>query len=209
LLGKNQRASLKYLVRVNKTSNKIGKCIIFSAPSGAGKTTIVHYLLKQNLGLSFSVSACSRDSRTNEINGKDYYFIGLENFKQKIKEDAFIEWQEVYKDNFYGTLKTEVQKIWNEGKAVIFDVDVFGGLNLKKTLGEKALAIFVEPPSIQELENRLNLRDTESQEKIKLRISKAKKEMEQAPLFDQIIRNENLEDACKSAYKLVKSFLEK
>ncbi len=184
-----------------------GKCIIFSAPSGAGKTTIVHALLAKNLGLSFSVSACSRDPRPNEINGKDYYFLGIEGFKNQIKNDAFIEWEEVYTNNFYGTLKEEITRIWDEGKAVIFDVDVIGGLNLKKIFGDKALAIFVQPPSFEELEHRLRQRSTESEEKINQRMSKARKELEYATQFDKILVNENLEIAIDTAENWVKLFL--
>jgi guanylate kinase len=129
-----------------ETASKHQKCVIFSAPSGAGKTTIVHYLLNQNLGLEFSISACSRSPRENEINGKDYHFFSLEEFKAKIHQGAFIEWEEVYQNNFYGTLKSEIERIWNKGKAVIFDVDVIGGLNLKKIFKEQALAVFVKAP---------------------------------------------------------------
>ena len=145
------------------SENKKGKCVIFSAPSGAGKTTIVHYLLKQNLGLEFSVSACSRDPRSNEVDGRDYHFLGLEGFKEKIEQDAFVEWEEVYTDNFYGTLKSEIERIWSHGKTVIFDVDVIGGLNIKRIFGEQALAIFVQPPSYDELEARLRKRSTETE----------------------------------------------
>ena len=132
-----------------------GKSIIFSAPSGAGKTTIVHHLLSKDFGLEFSISACSRAPRSHEVDGKDYYFLDVETFKKKIEEDAFVEWEEVYTDNFYGTLKSEMQRIWSKGKTVIFDVDVVGGLNLKKEFKDDALAIFVQPPSFEELENRL------------------------------------------------------
>lgn len=184
-----------------------GKCIIFSAPSGAGKTTIVHALLAKNIGLSFSVSACSRDPRPNEINGKDYYFLGIEGFKNQIKNDAFIEWEEVYTNNFYGTLKNEIQRIWDEGKSVIFDVDVIGGLNLKKIFGDKALAVFVQPPSFEELEHRLRLRSTESEDKINQRMSKARKELEYATQFDKILVNENLETAIEIAENWVEQFL--
>jgi guanylate kinase len=184
-----------------------GKCIIFSAPSGAGKTTIVHALLAKNLGLSFSVSACSRDPRPNEINGKDYYFLGIEGFKNQIENDAFVEWEEVYSNNFYGTLKKEIIRIWDEGKAVIFDVDVIGGLNLKKIFGDNALAIFVQPPSFEELEHRLRLRSTESEDKINQRMSKARKELEYASQFDKILVNENLATAIDTAENWVKQFL--
>ncbi len=184
-----------------------GKCIIFSAPSGAGKTTIVHALLGKNLGLSFSVSACSREARPNEVNGKDYYFLGIEGFKQQIENGAFIEWEEVYTNNFYGTLKDEINRIWDNGKAVIFDVDVIGGLNLKKIFGDDALAIFVQPPSIEELENRLRLRSTESEDKINQRMTKARKELEYASQFDKILVNENLEIAIDNAKNWVGQFL--
>ncbi len=184
-----------------------GKCVIFSAPSGAGKTTIVHHLLAQNIGLEFSVSACSRDPRPNEIDGKDYYFLGVEKFKHKIKEDAFVEWEEVYKDNFYGTLKSEVERIWRNGHSVIFDVDVIGGLNLKKIFGENALAVFVEPPSVEELENRLRGRSTETEDKITQRLAKAREEISFSDKFDSILINDTLDTACAEAEVLVKNFL--
>jgi guanylate kinase len=186
-----------------------GKCIIFSAPSGAGKTTIVHYLLKQELGLSFSVSACSREPRETEIDGKDYHFLGVKGFKSEIANDAFIEWEEVYTNNFYGTLKSEMQRIWSEGKTVIFDVDVIGGLNLKKKFQDDAFAIFVKPPSYDELEKRLRDRKTDSDEKIAQRMEKATKEFAFAEEFDQILVNDDLDRACSSAEELVKEFLSK
>ncbi len=186
-----------------------GKCIIFSAPSGAGKTTIVHYLLEQNIGLEFSVSACSREPRPNEIDGKDYHFLGVEGFKEKIENNAFVEWEEVYTDNFYGTLIVEIDRIWGEGKAVIFDVDVVGGLNLKKQFKEDALSIFVQPPSYEELEKRLRGRSTESEDKINQRMAKAKTELAFAPEFDVVLINDNLEDACEKAKRMVVDFLEK
>lgn len=191
------------------TENKKGKCVIFSAPSGAGKTTIVHYLLEQNLGLEFSVSACSRDPRPNEVDGQDYHFLGVEGFKQKIKEDAFVEWEEVYTNNFYGTLKSEIKRIWDQGKAVIFDVDVIGGLNLKKQFQDQAFAVFVEPPSYEELEKRLRGRSTESEDKINQRMAKASKEMAFAKEFDTILVNDDLAEACKTARNLVSEFLKK
>ena len=186
-----------------------GKCIIFSAPSGAGKTTIVHHLLKQDLGLEFSVSACSRDPRGNEVNGKDYHFLGLEGFKQKIEENAFVEWEEVYTNNFYGTLKSEMERIWSQGKTVIFDVDVIGGLNIKKEFKDNAFAIFVQPPSYEELENRLRGRSTETEDKINQRMEKAKKELAFAHDFDTILINDNLNEACNKAEELVAEFLKK
>lgn len=189
-------------------SLKHHKCIIFSAPSGAGKTTIVHALLKNpSLKLQFSVSACSRDPRPNETNGKDYYFLGLEGFKQKIKNEEFIEWEEVYKDHFYGTLSTEIDRIWDENHSVIFDVDVIGGLNLKKKFGEKALAIFVQPPSYEALEFRLRNRSTETEDKINQRLAKAKVELQKADEFDIVLLNDNLESCIEKATKIVESFL--
>lgn len=181
--------------------------MIFSAPSGAGKTTIVHHLLQQNLGLEFSISACSRDPRGAEVDGRDYYFLGVEGFKQKIEDGAFVEWEEVYPNNFYGTLKSELERIWSNGKTVIFDVDVIGGLNLKKYIGEQALAIFVQPPSFEVLEQRLTDRSTESQEKINMRLAKAMQELSQAENFDYILLNDDLEKACAEARKVVEQFL--
>ena len=188
-------------------TNKQGKCVIFSAPSGAGKTTIVHYLLKQELGLQFSVSACSRDPRGGEINGKDYHFLGLEGFREHIEKGAFLEWEEVYTNNFYGTLKSEIEQIWANGKTVIFDVDVIGGLNLKRIFGTQALAIFVQPPSYEELEKRLRYRSTETEDKIQQRMAKANTELGYASEFDIVLVNDDLEAACKKAYDLVQSFL--
>ena len=186
-----------------------GKCIIFSAPSGAGKTTIVHHLLSKDLGLAFSVSACSRDPRPNEVDGKDYHYLGVEGFKQKINENAFVEWEEVYTNNFYGTLKSEIERIWAEGKAVIFDVDVIGGLNLKKQFQDQAFAVFVEPPSYAELEKRLRGRSTETEDKINQRMNKATKEMAFAKEFDTILINDDLQEACRKAEQLVVEFLSK
>ena len=186
-----------------------GKCIIFSAPSGAGKTTIVHHLLSKNLGLEFSISACSRDPRPNEVDKKDYHFLGIDGFKDKIKEQAFVEWEEVYTNNFYGTLKSEMERIWSEGKAVIFDVDVIGGLNIKKQFGDNAYSIFVKPPSYEELEKRLRGRSTESEDKINQRMEKASKELAFSSEFDCILINDNLDEACVKAEQLVIDFLEK
>lgn len=188
----------------------LGKCIIFSAPSGAGKTTIVRHLLNDtDLPLGFSVSATSRTPRPNEIDGVDYSFLTVDKFRELILQDAFMEWEEVYTEHFYGTLKSEMERVWSEGKAVVFDVDVVGGLNLKNILGEQALAIFVEAPSIEALEERLRNRKTESEEKIQLRIAKAKKEMEFAPEFDEIIVNEDLNLAFQKAEKLIANFIQK
>jgi guanylate kinase len=191
------------------SESKKGKCIIFSAPSGAGKTTIVHYLLGQSLGLEFSVSACSRDPRGNEIDGKDYYFLGLEGFREQIEKEAFIEWEEVYTNNFYGTLKSEIERIWANGKTVIFDLDVIGGLNLKRIFGEQALSIFVKPPSYEELEKRLRSRSTETEDKIQQRMDKANTELAYAPNFDIILINDDLEETCKKAKEMVSNFTEK
>jgi len=184
-----------------------GKLIIFSAPSGAGKTTIVHELLKSRNDLEFSISACSRAKRENEIDGKDYYFISAEEFRNKIKNDEFLEWQEVYENSFYGTLKTEVEKIWAKKKHVIFDVDVVGGLNIKKYGRENALSIFVMPPSIKELEERLKLRSSETEETLKKRIEKANYELTFADKFDKIIINDDLGLAVAEAKTLVEKFL--
>ncbi|MGM0619433.1 MAG: guanylate kinase [Bacteroidota bacterium] len=184
-----------------------GKLIIFSAPSGAGKTTIVKHLLQQNLELEFSVSATSRQPRPGEIHGKDYYFIPENEFRKKIDNNEFLEWEEVYTGIFYGTLKSEVERIRNAGKSVIFDVDVVGGSNIKKFYGNEALAVFVKPPSVEELKNRLVNRSTESEEKIKMRVAKAEKELEFVNLFDVIIVNDDLPKAFKEAEKVVGGFL--
>jgi len=184
-----------------------GKLIIFSAPSGAGKTTIVQHLLKKIPELEFSVSACSRSIRKDETHGVDYYFLTVPEFKQKIKNNEFAEWEEVYKDNFYGTLKVEIERIWNKGKHIIFDMDVNGGLNLKKQFGDRALAIFVMPPSIEHLEKRLKLRETETPESIARRIGKAGNELKTADQFDKIVLNDTLEHACEEAEKVVREFL--
>ncbi len=187
---------------------KGGKLIVFSAPSGSGKTTIVQYLLKQpELNLEFSVSATSRKPREGEVAGKDYYFISLKEFKQHIKNNDFLEWEEVYRDNFYGTLKTEIERIWAKGKNVIFDIDVVGGLRIKKKFPKETLAVFVKPPSVDELKIRLKKRKTESEEKINMRIAKASVEMATAPQFDYIIENDELEKALKEAKELVFQFI--
>jgi guanylate kinase len=186
-----------------------GKLIIFSAPSGAGKTTIVHHLLKKFPVLEFSISACSRAMRKDEKEGEDYYFLSVAEFKKKIEDNEFLEWEEVYTDNFYGTLKSEIERIWSKGHHVIFDVDVYGGLNLKRAFGEKAMAVFVKAPSIQDLENRLKLRETETPESIARRIKKAEHEITLANRFDEIVVNDKMESAFAQAEELVEKFLKK
>ncbi|MDA9002498.1 guanylate kinase [Flavobacteriaceae bacterium] len=190
------------------SKRKPGKLIVFSAPSGSGKTTIVRHLLAQEeLNLEFSVSATSRTKRGDEINTKDYYFLSIDDFKQHIKADEFLEWEEVYRDNFYGTLKKEIERIWDLGKHVIFDIDVSGGLRIKRKFPEQTLAIFVKPPSIDALKIRLKKRQTESQDKINMRVAKASAELATAPLFDCIIENDVLEMAQKEAYATVCQFI--
>ncbi len=185
---------------------KQGKCIIVSAPSGAGKTTIVRYLLDQGLGLHFSVSATSRAARLEEIHGQDYYFLTTEEFEQKAKNEDFIEWEEVYPGQYYGTLKEEIQRIWDEGGHVIFDVDVIGGLNLKKHFGNRAISIFIQPPTIDSLEERLRARRSESEETMKLRLDKASQELAKADDFDVIVVNEELFRACDEVESIIKEF---
>jgi guanylate kinase len=186
---------------------KQGKLIIFSAPSGAGKTTIVHRILESRNDMEFSVSACSRPMRSNEKDGVDYYFISAEEFRQRIANNEFLEWQEVYENSFYGTLKTEVERIWAKGNHVVFDVDVVGGLNIKKYGEENALAIFVMPPSVETLEERLKRRSSETPETLKKRVEKANYELTFANKFDKIIVNDELEKAVKEAKELVEEFL--
>jgi guanylate kinase len=185
-----------------------GKLFVFSAPSGSGKTTIVRHLLKQEkFNLEFSISATSREPRGFEKDGEDYYFISLREFKDKIKRDEFLEWEEVYRDNFYGTLKSEVARIWALKKHVIFDIDVVGGLRIKKKFPKETLSVFVKPPSVDELKIRLKKRKTESEEKINMRIAKASVELATAPQFDKIIKNYELDVALKEAEELVSDFL--
>jgi len=187
---------------------KEGKLIVFSAPSGSGKTTIVHHLLNQKeLNLDFSISATSRTKRGNEVDGKDYHFISLEQFKKHIEADDFVEWEEVYQDNFYGTLKSEVERIWVSGKHAIFDIDVIGGLRVKKKFPEKTLAVFVKAPSLEVMEQRLRARKTDSEEKIRERIAKAEKEIEYASRFDVVLVNDDLEQTKKEAEALVGKFI--
>lgn len=186
-----------------------GKAIIFSAPSGSGKTTIVRHLLDQNPNLDFSVSACTRGRRHNEVDGVDYYFLTPEEFKKKIKEDAFIEWEEVYHDRFYGTLKSEIERIWRSGKHVIFDVDVVGGLNLKNYFKDRALAVFVKAPSIEAIRKRLMARQTDSPNSIAQRVEKAAYEMSYEHYFDVTIINDQLDDSLKRAQQLYDEFIKK
>ncbi|MBU2949897.1 guanylate kinase [Tamlana agarivorans] len=185
-----------------------GKLIVFSAPSGSGKTTIVRHLLGQeDLNLEFSISATSRESRGTEVHGKDYYFLSADDFKNHIKNDDFLEWEEVYRDNFYGTLKTEVERIWAKGKNVIFDIDVSGGLRIKRKFPEETLAIFVKPPSVDELKIRLKKRKTETEDKINMRVAKASAELATAPLFDTIVINDTLEHALEEAHQKISDFI--
>lgn len=184
-----------------------GKVIIFSAPSGSGKSTLVNYLLGIFPPLEFSVSCTTRKPRGEEKNGKEYYFLNIENFKDKIKNNEFVEYEEVYPGCFYGTLKEEVERIWKMGKIVIFDVDVKGGVNLKKYFKEKALSVFIKPPSVEVLYERLVSRGTDSQEVIELRVAKAKEELLYQNQFDKIIVNDVLEQAKEELYSQIKEFL--
>lgn len=184
-----------------------GKLIIFSAPSGAGKTTIVRHLLGKDLNLEFSISATSRAKRHTETNGKDYYFLSEEEFRSKIANNEFLEWEEVYKGTFYGTLKSEVERIRQNEKNVLFDVDVVGGCNIKNYYGDQALAIFVQPPSVEELRNRLVLRSTDALEVIEKRVAKAEYELTFAPQFDCVIINDQLDKALEEAEKCIREFI--
>lgn len=186
------------------------KLIIFSAPSGSGKTTIIRELLAlKDLKLGFSISTTSRQPRGKEQNGVDYYFISAEEFKTQIEKDFFLEWEEVYANNFYGTYKSEIERLGKEGKNVLFDIDVFGGINIKKIFGDRALSIFIQPPSIEELQRRLENRQTESPEKIQMRIDKAEHEIKQAVHFDVVLINDNLQKAIEEAEKIIRDFLKK
>ncbi|WP_258103879.1 guanylate kinase [Marinoscillum sp. MHG1-6] len=184
-----------------------GKAVIFCAPSGAGKTTIVKHLIQNLPTLSFSISATTRSPRSNEVDGKDYYFLSERDFKQNIETNDLYEWQEVYPGMFYGTLKAEVERIWAEGKHVIFDVDVIGGLNLKKVLGDRALAVFVSVESVEVLEQRLRARNTESEETLQIRVGKASEEMKTADQFDYILVNRELKEAFAEAEQVVGDFI--
>ena len=187
----------------------VGKLVIISEPSGAGKTTIVKHLLASGLNLSFSISATTRTIRGNETDGEDYFFLTVEEFKRKIANNEFVEWEEVYKDLFYGTLISEMERIWANGNHVLFDVDVKGGINLKNKFGTNAIAIFIMPPSVEELEKRLIKRATDAPEKIKIRIEKAKEELKLVDQFDNIIVNHHLDIAKEEAEQVVSSFLER
>ncbi len=187
--------------------NQNGKLIIFSAPSGAGKTTIVQNLLTKIPELEFSISATTRKARGDEKDGKDYYFITKEEFLHLIAKKHFVEFEEVYSGTFYGTLRTEIERIWAKGKTVIFDIDVEGGLHLKRKYGKSALAIFVQPPSFEILKERLTGRGTDSEEKLQERFAKAEKELNYAPRFDIILKNHDLQTACVEAEQLVKNFI--
>ncbi len=185
-----------------------GKLILFCGPSGSGKTTIVHHLLKNNSRLSFSVSATTRSKRDMETDGIDYHFLSVEDFKKKIEQDEFIEWEEVYKNGFYGTLKSEVEKIWKQNKVAVFDVDVEGGLKIKDKFKENLLAVFVKPPTIDDLHSRLKARETETPGSLQARIAKSEHELTYASRFDHILINDDKEKAFKEAQILINDFLQ-
>lgn len=188
--------------------HKRGKALIFVGPSGSGKTTIVKHLLAHNPTIRFSISACTRPKRPQEVHGRDYYFLSKQDFQDKITQGAFVEWHEVYKEQYYGTLKVELDRIWSVDKVAIFDIDVIGGLKLKKHLKERALAVYVSTPKLAVLEERLMLRGTESEESIALRMAAAQKEVTLAPQFDHVLANEDLEHSLEWAQKLLEEFLE-
>jgi len=185
----------------------VGKLIVISAPSGAGKTSIVHFLLEQIEALSFSVSACSRARRENEKDGIDYHFLAMEEFQQKIKKGDFLEWEEVYKNQYYGTLKSEVERIWRKGKTVIFDLDVIGGINIKEQYPNKCLSIFIMPPSLTILEERLQKRGSESADSLQKRIAKAEREIAKSEEFDKVILNDDFSMACRHTMKVIQKFI--
>ena len=185
----------------------MGKLIVISAPSGAGKTSIVHYLLKNMSELVFSVSACSREKRENEIHGEDYYFLGVEGFKNNIEENAFLEWEQVYENQYYGTLISEIERIWSAGKSVIFDVDVEGGLNIKQQYPTECLSIFIMPPSLEVLQERLVARGSESEESLKKRLDKAEGEIAKSQEFDSIILNADFDIACQKTMEVIHDFI--
>ena len=183
------------------------KLIVVSAPSGAGKTSIVRFLLKQNLGFSFSVSACNREKRVGEVEGEDYYFLSTKDFKNRIEEGAFLEWEEVYQGRYYGTLNSEIQRIWDQKKHVVFDVDVIGGISLKEYFKENSISIFIKPPSIEVLSKRLKKRNTEDRKSIKNRLEKSFEEMKSIDKFDKIIVNDELNISTKNIIETVEKFL--
>ena len=185
----------------------MGKLIVISAPSGAGKTSIVHFLLKKIEVLSFSISACSRVKRENETDGIDYHFLAVEEFQQKIKNGDFLEWEEVYENQYYGTLKSEVERIWQKGKAVIFDLDAIGGVNIKKQYPAECLSIFIMPPSLEILAERLTGRGSESADSLHKRIAKAKVEIARSGEFDKVILNDNFDIACEEAMQVIRDFI--
>jgi len=187
---------------------KTGKLIVFSAPSGSGKTTLVQHLLSQSLPLGFSISATSRAPRGKEQNGIDYHFMTPKKFQEKIQQDAFLEYEEVYQGLYYGTLLSELNRLWNQEKHILFDIDVIGGLNIKKKYPNNTLAIFVQPPSIKILEERLKKRATDSEETIQKRIQKAQMEIEYAPKFDTVLINKDLKTAKKEVVQVVRNFIE-
>ena len=189
-------------------SSKNGKLIVFSAPSGSGKTTLVRYLLAQDIPFGFSISATSRLPRGAEQDGVDYYFLTEAAFREKIAQNAFLEYEEVYSGTFYGTLRTEVKRLWASAKHVLFDIDVVGGLNIKQQFPEECLALFVQPPSLEKLEKRLRGRGTDSEETIQQRLAKAKEELAYAPQFDRVIVNDNLETAQQEVRKAIEQFLQ-
>lgn len=186
----------------------MGKVVIFSAPSGSGKTTIVRALLERYNQFEFSISATSRAPRGAERDGVDYYFLSAEEFAEKVAQDAFVEWEEVYAGTSYGTLKSEVERIWSKGNIILFDVDVMGGINLKRIFGDKACSIFIMPPSIEELRRRLEGRGTDSAETIEKRISKASFELTKSPEFDHTVINDRLEEAIEATCKIIDGFLQ-
>ena len=183
------------------------KLIVISAPSGAGKTSIVHYLLKNIPELDFSISACSREKRANEIDGEDYYFLGVDGFQQQIKANAFLEWEQVYENQYYGTLISEIERIWSEGKAIIFDVDVEGGLNIKKQYSTECLSIFIMPPSLEVLQKQLIDRGSESEESLQKRLDKAEVEIAKNQEFDSVILNDDFDIACKKTMQVIHNFI--
>lgn len=191
------------------TTSPPGKLIVFSAPSGSGKTTLVRHLLKQpELGLQFSISATSRQPRGKEVHGRDYYFLSDEEFTRRVEHGDFLEWEEVYSGTKYGTLRSEVERIWKEKATVIFDIDVVGGLNLKSLYSKRTLAVFVMPPSLEELEARLRTRATDNEDRIRQRLAKARKELGRSDRFDRVLVNENLDQAKDEAYQMVQTFLQ-